>query len=88
MPMIGTDIGPSQIVTATAHKGRTGISGNAVNVTSGQSGSRGLGDTIAKATRAVGIKPCGGCKNRQKDYNERFPYDGRLARFFSKKGKR
>ena len=27
--------------------------------------SRGLGDVIAKATRAIGIKPCGGCKQRQ-----------------------
>ncbi len=38
--------------------------------------SRGLGDTIAKATRAVGIKPCGGCKDRQKKLNEIFPYKG------------
>ena len=36
--------------------------------------SRGLGDTIAKITRAVGIKPCGGCKKRQKKLNELFPY--------------
>tara|TARA_Y100000310_G_scaffold342212_1_gene444322 strand:+ start:919 stop:1155 length:237 start_codon:yes stop_codon:yes gene_type:complete len=36
--------------------------------------SRGLGDTVAKMTRAVGIKPCGGCKKRQKKLNEMFPY--------------
>jgi len=36
--------------------------------------SRGLGDTIAKITKAVGIKPCGGCKKRQKKLNEWFPY--------------
>lgn len=36
--------------------------------------SRGLGDTIAKVTHAVGIKPCGGCKERQADANERWPY--------------
>jgi len=36
--------------------------------------SRGLGDTIAKMTSAVGIKPCGGCKKRQKKLNEMFPY--------------
>jgi len=36
--------------------------------------SRGLGDTIAKLTKAVGIKPCGGCKDRQKKLNEWFPY--------------
>jgi len=36
--------------------------------------SRGLGDTIAKITNAVGIKPCGGCKKRQKKLNKMFPY--------------
>ena len=36
--------------------------------------SRGLGDTIAKATKAVGIKPCGGCKRRQRRLNKWFPY--------------
>jgi len=36
--------------------------------------SRGLGDTIAKATRAVGIKPCGGCKKRQAALNKLLPY--------------
>ena len=36
--------------------------------------SRGLGDTVAKITSAVGIRPCGGCKKRQKKLNELFPY--------------
>tara|TARA_Y100001973_G_C5160456_1_gene313218 strand:+ start:289 stop:729 length:441 start_codon:yes stop_codon:yes gene_type:complete len=36
--------------------------------------SRGLGDTIAKMTNAVGIKPCGGCKKRQAMLNKAFPY--------------
>ncbi len=36
--------------------------------------SRGLGDTVAKITKAIGIKPCGGCKERQKKLNEMFPY--------------
>jgi hypothetical protein len=36
--------------------------------------SRGFGDTIAKITSAVGIKPCGGCKRRQEALNRRFPY--------------
>ena len=36
--------------------------------------SRGLGDTIAKLTRAVGIKPCGGCKQRQAALNRLLPY--------------
>jgi len=36
--------------------------------------SRGLGDTIAKATKAVGIKPCGGCKKRQAALNKLVPY--------------
>jgi hypothetical protein len=34
----------------------------------------GLGDTIAWITKAVGIKPCGGCKKRQAKLNELFPY--------------
>jgi len=36
--------------------------------------SRGLGDTIAKATKAMGIKPCGGCKQRQAALNKLVPY--------------
>lgn len=36
--------------------------------------SRGLGDTIAKFTEAIGIKPCGGCKERQAKLNEIVPY--------------
>lgn len=39
-----------------------------------RSRSRGLGDTVAKITRAVGIKPCGGCKKRQAALNKLFPY--------------
>lgn len=35
--------------------------------------SRGLGDTVAKITKAVGIKPCGGCKNRQYKLNQLIP---------------
>jgi hypothetical protein len=36
--------------------------------------SKGLGDTIAKMTKKVGIKPCGGCKKRQDKLNKIFPY--------------
>lgn len=36
--------------------------------------SRGLGDTIAKATSALGITPCGGCKERQAKLNRIVPY--------------
>ena len=36
--------------------------------------SIGLGDTIAKATRAMGIKPCGGCKRRQDKLNNFISY--------------
>jgi len=39
-----------------------------------QAPSRGLGDTLAKLTRAVGIKPCAGCKRRQRWLNRVFPY--------------
>jgi hypothetical protein len=37
--------------------------------------SRGVGDTIAKVTRAIGVKPCGGCKKRQEALNRIFPYE-------------
>lgn len=44
-------------------------------VTSGsKSKTQGLGDTIAKITKAVGLEPCGGCKKRQKWLNDKFPY--------------
>ena len=36
--------------------------------------SRGLGDTIAKMTSKLGIKPCGGCKKRQEKLNKIVPY--------------
>ena len=36
--------------------------------------SRGLGDTIAKVTGKMGIKPCGGCKKRQKKLNKLIAY--------------
>lgn len=39
--------------------------------------ARGLGDTIARGTTILGIKPCGSCTERQSDYNERFPYKRR-----------
>ena len=36
--------------------------------------SRGLGDTVAKITKSVGIKPCGPCKKRQAALNKAIPY--------------
>jgi len=36
--------------------------------------SRGLGDTIAKLTSSVGIKPCGACKRRQEKLNKLVRY--------------
>lgn len=42
--------------------------------------SRGLGDTIAKITRAIGLKTCGGCKKRQRRLNQRFPYRRRTEK--------
>ena len=35
---------------------------------------RGLGDAIARATTAVGIRPCGGCKKRQEALNRLVPF--------------
>jgi hypothetical protein len=39
--------------------------------------SRGLGDTIAKVTAALGIRPCGGCKKRQATLNRMVSYGRR-----------
>jgi len=42
--------------------------------------SQGLGDTIAKVIHVgtLGIvKPCGGCRKRQRNLNERYPYKNR-----------
>jgi hypothetical protein len=36
--------------------------------------SIGLGDTIEKITKSLGIKPCGGCKKRQEWLNKKVPY--------------
>lgn len=36
--------------------------------------SRGFGDTVAKITSAVGVKPCGKCKKRQEKLNKLLPY--------------
>ncbi len=36
--------------------------------------SRGLGDTVAKLTTALGVKPCGRCKQRQDKLNKLLPY--------------
>lgn len=33
----------------------------------------GLGDAVAAATKAVGVKPCGGCARRQKALNAATP---------------
>ena len=55
----------AQIVTATA---------NGKIIINGREGSIGLGDTIAKMTTAIGIKPCGGCKKRQDILNKKVPY--------------
>ena len=35
---------------------------------------RGLGDVVAAATKAVGIKPCGGCQKRREALNRAVPF--------------
>ena len=39
--------------------------------------SRGLGDALAKLTKAVGVRPCGGCGRRRKVLNDWFPFGSR-----------
>jgi hypothetical protein len=41
--------------------------------------SRGLGDTVAKLTKKLGIKSCGGCKKRQRLLNRLVSYKTREA---------
>lgn len=38
---------------------------------------KGLGDTIAKFTGLIGIKPCNACKKRQDKLNKMFPYENK-----------
>jgi len=35
---------------------------------------RGLGDAVARVTKAVGITPCAPCQKRQEILNQRFPF--------------
>ena len=35
---------------------------------------RGIGDVIARMTKAVGIAPCDSCKKRQESLNKMFPF--------------
>jgi hypothetical protein len=34
----------------------------------------GLGDVVAAATKAIGIKPCGGCQRRREALNKLMPF--------------
>ena len=43
--------------------------------------SPGLGDVVASATKAVGVKPCGGCAKRQAALNKATP--GWVAKILS-----
>ena len=36
--------------------------------------SKGIGDTIAKMTKTVGIEPCQGCEERRQRFNEKIAY--------------
>lgn len=41
---------------------------------------RGAGDTVARVTSALGVKPCGGCKKRQEELNKAVPYSENAER--------
>lgn len=36
--------------------------------------SKGFGDTFAKITKSFGIRPCGECERRRREWNERLAY--------------
>ena len=46
---------------------------NSVNVGK----SKGLGDTIAKALKKIGIKQCSNCSVRVDKLNDKFPYNNK-----------
>ena len=48
--------------------------GGAISIGYDSKKSRGLGDTIAKITNKIGIKPCCGCGSRQNTLNRLVPY--------------
>lgn len=35
---------------------------------------KGVGDTISRVTKSLGIKECGGCTKRKEELNRRFKY--------------
>tara|TARA_R110000824_G_scaffold344327_1_gene530963 strand:- start:279 stop:434 length:156 start_codon:yes stop_codon:yes gene_type:complete len=35
---------------------------------------KGLGDTVSRITKRMGIKECGGCKKRKAKLNDKFKY--------------
>lgn len=36
--------------------------------------SKGVGDTVAKITKTVGVEPCAKCEERRQRWNEKFAY--------------
>lgn len=44
----------------------------------------GIGDAVAAATKAVGVKPCGGCQRRQEALNRATP--GWVSRLLGRLG--
>lgn len=45
-----------------------------------RNGLRGLGDAVATITTVFGIKPCGGCKERQAAMNAAVPFRGNCGK--------
>lgn len=43
--------------------------------------SQGLGDTIAKITKAIGIEPCSECEERRQKLNDLFGYKLKVINF-------
>jgi hypothetical protein len=60
---------PPRIITAAERAARLGS----------PQPMRGLGDVIAAATKAVGVKACAGCKKRQAALNKFIPFSSRFA---------
>ena len=77
-PLTGTWITEEQVVGAKEKEyqltGTLNLEDEVVDISKVKDSSKGLGDTIAKITTALGIEPCEPCIKRKEALNKMFPY--------------
>lgn len=47
---------------------------NLRNIVDRDKKDKGVGDTVARVTSRLGVRPCSGCKKRQEALNKKLPY--------------